>query len=232
VDYLAPQVYWYIGQAGSDYKLLVPWWNENAFGRHIYVGLADYKMGTVGWTDPNQVANQIGMNRANQNVHGQIHFRHAFLAANTLNYRTALMQDTYKRPALLPAMPWKDSLPPGAPTALASSAGANNAVALSWAAPAAAGDEMEKAKRFVIYRSDQREMDIEYAGRLRAVRDGPGRHPGPIGVTRYTVAAVRVAPATFRNWRSNGSSSSSSETARSCWWTAAARSRVASRMTW
>ena len=28
LDYLAPQVYWYIGQAGSDYKLLVPWWNE------------------------------------------------------------------------------------------------------------------------------------------------------------------------------------------------------------
>ncbi|MFL6673777.1 MAG: family 10 glycosylhydrolase [Massilia sp.] len=169
VDYLAPQVYWYIGQAGSDYKLLVPWWNENAFGRHIYVGLADYKMGTAGWTDPNQVANQIGMNRANQNVRGQIHFRHAFLAANTLNYRTALMRDTYKRPALLPAMPWKDSLPPGAPTALASSAGANDAVALSWTAPAAGGDEMEQAKRFVIYRSDQRQMDIEDPANLLGV---------------------------------------------------------------
>ena len=52
VDYLAPQVYWYIGQAGSDYKLLVPWWNENTFGRHMVIGLADYKMNTAGWLDP------------------------------------------------------------------------------------------------------------------------------------------------------------------------------------
>jgi uncharacterized lipoprotein YddW (UPF0748 family) len=169
VDYLAPQVYWYIGQAGSDYKLLVPWWNENAFGRHIYVGLADYKMATAGWTDPNQIANQIGMNRANQNVLGQIHFRHAFLAANTLNYRTNLMQSTYKRAALVPAMPWKDSQAPATPAGLASSAGAAGTVVLSWTAPVDAGGELEKARRFVVYRSDQHAIDIENPANLVAV---------------------------------------------------------------
>ena len=38
----------------ADYKLLVPWWNNNAFGRHIYTALADYKMNTAGWTSPSQ----------------------------------------------------------------------------------------------------------------------------------------------------------------------------------
>jgi uncharacterized lipoprotein YddW (UPF0748 family) len=169
VDYLAPQVYWYIGQAGSDYKLLVPWWNENAFGRHIYVGLADYKMNTAGWLDPNQVANQIALNRANGNVLGQIHFRHAFLAANPLNYRTGLMQTTYKRPALLPAMPWKDTLQPLAPEAVSALDGANGSVLLSWAPPAQGADEMEKVRRFAVYRSDTRAIDIESPANLVGV---------------------------------------------------------------
>jgi uncharacterized lipoprotein YddW (UPF0748 family) len=169
VDYLTPQVYWYIGQAGSDYKLLVPWWNDNAFGRHVYVGLADYKVGTAGWTDPAQIRNQIGMNRANANVYGQIHFRHAFLAADPLNYRTDLQQNIYNRPALLPSMPWKDSLPVPAPSALTAVPAAPNAVQLAWARPAASNDEMEKARRFAIYRSEQRDMDIEASDNLLAL---------------------------------------------------------------
>ena len=171
VDYLTPQVYWYIGQTGSDYKLLVPWWNDNAYERHIYIGLADYKMGTTGWTDPNQIANQIAMNRAHQNVYGQIHFRHAFLAANPLNYRTNLRQDTYARPALLPSMAWKGTLAPAAPGALVSSPGTDNAVVLSWTRPPQASDEFEKVRRFAIYRSQQREMDIEAGENLLAVTD-------------------------------------------------------------
>ncbi|MDB5749486.1 MAG: C-terminal target protein [Massilia sp.] len=170
VDYLAPQVYWYIGQAGSDYKLLVPWWNQNAFGRHMYIGIADYKMNTAGWTDPKQVANQIAMNRAQGNIGGQIHFRHAFLAANPLGYRTDLQQNAYTRPALLPAMPWKDTLAPGAPGALAASPG-NNAVVLSWAPAPDTREEMEKVRRFAVYRSESREIDVEAGENLVGVTE-------------------------------------------------------------
>lgn len=193
VDYLAPQVYWYIGQTGSDYKLLVPWWNDNAFGRHIYIGLADYKMNTAGWTDPNQIANQIALNRANQNVFGQVHFRHAFLAANPLGYRTALMQNTYKRPALLPTMPWKDARAPLAPEGLAATAGANGAVLLSWSA-ANAYDELEKPRRFAVYRSAQRAIDIENPANLVGVADAPATTLADTGAAGgyyyYTVTAV------------------------------------------
>jgi len=195
VDYLAPQVYWYIGQTGSDYKLLVPWWNENAFGRHIYIGLADYKMNTAGWTSPTQIADQIGMNRAQAHVFGQIHFRHAFLQADPLGYRTALMQSTYRAPALPPAMAWKGSGAPLAPSALTAAAASNDAVQLSWTVSPDAADELEKVRRYAIYRSDTREFDLEAPGKLIGLTDGavPGFIDAKAGAGKYwyyTVTAV------------------------------------------
>jgi uncharacterized lipoprotein YddW (UPF0748 family) len=195
VDYLAPQVYWYIGQTGSDYKLLVPWWNENAFGRHIYIGLADYKMNTAGWTSPTQIADQIGMNRANANVFGQIHFRHAFLQADALGYRTALMQSTYRAPALPPLMAWKGAGAPLAPSALAAAAAPNNAVQLSWSAAPEAADELEKVRRYAVYRSDTREFSLDAPGRMIGLTNGaaPGFVDTNAGAGKYwyyTVTAV------------------------------------------
>jgi uncharacterized lipoprotein YddW (UPF0748 family) len=195
VDYLAPQVYWYIGQAGSDYKLLVPWWNENAFGRHIYIGLADYKMNTAGWTSPTQIADQIALNRAHANVFGQIHFRHAFLQADPLGYRTALMKTTYHAPALAPGMAWKGSAVPPAPSSLAAAAAPNDAVQLSWTASPDAADELEKVRRYAVYRSDTREFDLEAPGKLVGLTDGPlpGFVDAAAGAGKYwyyTVTAV------------------------------------------
>ncbi len=171
VDYLAPQVYWYIGQTGSDYKLLVPWWNENAFGRHMYIGLADYKMGTTGWTDPKQVASQIALNRAQTQIAGQIHFRHAFLQANPLGYRTDLQQNVYQRPALIPPMPWKSTAAPQAPSELRATQG-ENAVVLSWTAAAEGRDELDKVRQFAVYRSADAGIDIEAPHNLLGVTRG------------------------------------------------------------
>jgi uncharacterized lipoprotein YddW (UPF0748 family) len=195
VDYLAPQVYWYIGQAGSDYRLLVPWWNENAFGRHIYIGLADYKMGTAGWTSPTQIADQIGMNRAQAKVFGQIHFRHAFLQGDALGYRTALMQSTYRAPALPPTMAWKGTGAPLPPAGLVAGAAPNDAVQLSWTASPDAADELEKVRRYAVYRSDTREFDPEAPGKLIGLTDGasPGFVDANAGAGKYwyyTVTAV------------------------------------------
>ena len=185
VDYLVPQVYWYIGQAGSDYKLLVPWWNQNAYDRHMYIGLADYKMNTAGWTDPRQIDMQIALNRAHANVGGQIHFRHAFLQTDPLGYRTALKNTTYARPALPPVMGWKGSGLPGAPGTLAASIGENHAVQLAWGPAPEASDEFEKTRRYAIHRVAEREADLDAPGALLGVSDsgafvdtgvGPGQY--------------------------------------------------------
>lgn len=184
VDYLAPQVYWYIGQTGSDYKLLVPWWNENAFGRHIYIGLADYKMGTAGWTSPSQIADQIAMNRASTNVFGQIHFRHTFLAANTLNYRTDLKDRVYKKQALLPAMHWKDNIAPAAPEAVTSTLNADGSMTLSWAVPNDSANEFDKVRQYAVYRSEQQAIDLENPDNLLGVT-----LPGATSYTDRTIPA-------------------------------------------
>ncbi|MCC2956333.1 family 10 glycosylhydrolase [Massilia sp. IC2-477] len=172
VDYLAPQVYWYMGQTGSDYKLLVPWWNNNAFERHMYIGLADYKMrDTAGWSNPDEINNQIALNRSLANISGQIHFRHQFLQNDPLGYRTSLKNSTYARPALLPVMAWKGTQAPSAPAGLAASAGDNNAVNLSWAPAPDGADEFEKTRKYAIYRSEQREMDLDNPANLLGVTD-------------------------------------------------------------
>ncbi len=172
VDYLAPQVYWYMGQAGSDYSLLVPWWNDNAYERHMYIGLADYKMrDTAGWSNPNEINNQIALNRSKAHISGQIHFRHQFLQNDPLGYRTSLKNSTYARPALLPVMAWKGTQAPGAPAGLTASAGDNNAVNLAWASAADSADEFEKTRKYAIYRSEQREMDLENPANLLGVTD-------------------------------------------------------------
>ncbi|UGQ44845.1 family 10 glycosylhydrolase [Massilia endophytica] len=181
IDYLAPQVYWYIGQTGSDYQLLVPWWNENAFGRHMYIGLADYKMNTAGWTSPAQIANQIAMNRGSSHIAGQIHFRHAFLQANALGYRTDLKDNIYNKPALLPAMPWKDSTVPSAANELSSVLNGDGSLTLSWSR-AEGADEFDKARRYAIYRSEQPNIDLEDRNNLLALTSG--------GETTYTDSAI------------------------------------------
>ena len=178
VDYLAPQVYWYMGQAGSDYSLLVPWWNQNAFDRHMYIGIADYKMNTTGWKNPLEVANQIALNRSQENVSGQIHFRHAFLLANPLGYRTDLKDRVYKKQAMLPAMPWKDSLGPKESSNVESTVNGDGSVTLAWAGPADSPDEFEKARRYAVYRTATRNFDLNDPANLLGMTDA--------GDTTYT----------------------------------------------
>ena len=191
VDYLAPQVYWYIGQAGSDYQLLVPWWNENAFDRHMYIGLADYKMNTAGWTSPAQIANQIAMNRGSSHIAGQIHFRHAFLQQNALGYRTDLKDNIYNKPAMLPAMLWKDSTVPAATGELSSSLNDNGSLTLTWSR-AEGADEFDKARRYAIYRSEQPNIDLENRDNLLALTDNneTSYTDGAIAAGKYYYYAV------------------------------------------
>ncbi|HEY0670056.1 MAG TPA: family 10 glycosylhydrolase, partial [Sphingobacteriaceae bacterium] len=169
VDYLAPQVYWYIGQSGSDYKLLVPWWDTKAYGRHIYIGMADYKVNTTGWKSRSEIPNQIRINRSNDHVYGQIHFRHTFLAGNALNYRDSLRLRLYNKPALLPIMSWKDNVAPAPATDLTLTKNSATSITLSWTKPAETANEFDKAKRFVIYRSTNQNIDLEDANNILAI---------------------------------------------------------------
>jgi uncharacterized lipoprotein YddW (UPF0748 family) len=171
VDYIAPQVYWNIGfYPTADYARIVPWWNDNAAGRHIYIGLATYRVNEAGaWQNRSEIPNQIRLNRSLPNVYGGIHFRTLHLRNNPLGVRDSLRLDLYRKPALLPNMPWRDSTPPAAPGALEAVRGANNAYILTWTKPAATDNEMDRARQFAIYRSETPVVDLQNSDNLLAI---------------------------------------------------------------
>jgi len=169
VDYLAPQVYWYIGQPGSDYKVLIPWWNSIVTNeRHIYMGMAAYKVNTTGWTSRSEIPNQMRLNRdpLYPNIKGEIYFRTANLVSNLLNFRDSLRLRFYQKPSLQPTMPWRDNTPPEAASSLTAVKYQNDSVVLNWAKPSFTANELDKAKRFVIYRSQNETIDITDANNI------------------------------------------------------------------
>ena len=171
LDYLAPQVYWYIGQPGADYSKIVPWWNDNANGRHIYIGMAGYKVndpaqGTA-WANPSMIPNEVRLNRSYPNVKGQAIYNTSSLRSTTkLGFRDSLRLYFYNKPALLPLMPWKDDTAPQGATALSAVKYGNDSVVLNWINPATATNELDKITRFVIYRSTSAVIDLNDANNI------------------------------------------------------------------
>jgi uncharacterized lipoprotein YddW (UPF0748 family) len=171
VDYIAPQVYWNIGfYPTADYQVIVPWWNNNAYGRHIYIGMASYRVNeNAAWRNPSEIPNQVRLNRSYPNVYGSIYFRTQHLRANLLGHRDSLRLNLYKKPALLPTMPWKDSTPPAAPSALEANRQLPNTYVLTWNGPAATTHELDRVWQYAIYRSESPVIDITDANNLLAI---------------------------------------------------------------
>ena len=90
IDYIAPQIYWEIGNKTIDYKTAVLWWADTLkdCNTKLYIGLADYKCDGVAQSSPwyNGVAinKQIALNKTIDKVSGEIHFRYKFV--NNLSY--------------------------------------------------------------------------------------------------------------------------------------------------
>lgn len=174
VDYIEPQVYWYIGQPNANYAAIIPWWNNNANGRHIYIGMAGYRVNDpasgANWANPSLIPNQVRINRSYANIYGQSIYNTNSLRSNTkLGFRDSLQKFFYQKPALLPTMPWRDNVPPQPATALNAIKWGNDSVVLKWTNPPTPTNELDKAKKFVIYRSTKATIDIEDANNILAI---------------------------------------------------------------
>jgi uncharacterized lipoprotein YddW (UPF0748 family) len=183
IDYLAPQVYWYIGQPAANYAVVVPWWNNNAYGRHIYIGMAGYKVNDplqgVNWANPSMIPNEVRLNRspAYPNIFGQaIYNTSSLLSTSRLGFRDSLRTNFYKYPALLPRMPWRDDMAPEPATALTGTRHGADSVVLNWTAPADVANEFDRVKRFVLYRSENPVIDFSNPANIVAITPTPVTH--------------------------------------------------------
>lgn len=149
-DYLSPQVYWQIRPPNGepDFARVMMQWKESTAGRHIYAGIAAYRP---------EIQRDLGMyidTARAAGAAGQVFFRWENIAGTTT------INGRYPTRALIPPMPWKDSLPPGAPTDLAVNETSTGALQLTWSAPAPAGDG-DTARSYAIYRWPSYEIPFD-----------------------------------------------------------------------
>lgn len=153
LDYINPQIYWPFGNRAAAFEKLVDWWSRNTYNRHLYVGLAAYRINEVrnpGFKNPDQVPAQIRYSRNNPRVQGNDYFSSASLRRNYGGINDSLRNNYYKTPALPPVMLWLDSVAPNAPRQLIVNKN-ERGLLLNWQMPLLAKDK-EAVYGYVIYR--------------------------------------------------------------------------------
>ncbi|MFP7343834.1 glycoside hydrolase family 10 protein [Bacillus safensis] len=120
IDYVTPQIYWSIGFQAAAYDVLTKWWSNEVKGEpvHLYIGQAAYKINQnsdSAWSDPEEYFRQIELNRQSQLVQGSMHFSLKDLNRNPLNVKDRLIEESYRKPALIPEMPWLHQKAPKKP---------------------------------------------------------------------------------------------------------------------
>ena len=119
LDYMAPQLYWPVQPAAQSYPVLLRWWAEqNVKGRHVWPGLGAYKLTSTGSSRmrADDIVEQILLTRETPGATGHVHFNASVIMQNVDGLADRLVS-VYREPALVPASPWLDPMPPGRPIA-------------------------------------------------------------------------------------------------------------------
>ncbi|MFI6988348.1 glycoside hydrolase family 10 protein [Nonomuraea wenchangensis] len=111
LDYIAPQLYWYIGQPPADYSKLVPWWSDVASGTRtlLWIGQAAYKAGdpaqAAEWQAPGELSRHLTLNREHPEISGDIWYNANDVKVDRIGSISTAIKDHYQRPALAPVLP-------------------------------------------------------------------------------------------------------------------------------
>lgn len=116
IDYLAPQLYWETARQGQSFPVLLDWWKaENVKNRHIWSGIAPYRIGS----NPNftavEISNQIKLTRNSPATLGAIHFSFRSLRGDFGGIQKTLRENVYTKDALIPPTAWIKARKPLAP---------------------------------------------------------------------------------------------------------------------
>jgi uncharacterized lipoprotein YddW (UPF0748 family) len=122
LDYFAPQLYWSIASTGQSFPSLLAWWGQqNTQGRHLWPGLASYRVndGTASAFAPSEIPSQVQRIRNQVGIAGAatgaILYNGSSVRADRGGFATLLANDLYSTGALPPATTWLDAVPPAEP---------------------------------------------------------------------------------------------------------------------
>ena len=98
VDYINPQLYWYLGLPSADYAALVPWWARavEGTGVELYIGQGAYRMGNRGWQDVAELSRHLAFNREHPQVDGDVFFSASSLDTNARAAIARVVADHYR----------------------------------------------------------------------------------------------------------------------------------------
>jgi uncharacterized lipoprotein YddW (UPF0748 family) len=106
IDYVIPQIYWSIGFERANYEVIAKWWNENSFGKQVYIGQAAYRINSnnpdTHWKESDQLPKQLRLNRSLEHIGGSAFFSSKSFISNPLGINDSLQITFYKYPALIP----------------------------------------------------------------------------------------------------------------------------------
>lgn len=164
VDYLAPQLYWSLASSGQPFTALLDWWlAQNSMGRHVWPGLAAYRVndGTASAYSASEIVNQVKVVRQRGGGSGTILFRAGSVFDNRDNIFGALTTDVFDTAALPPPLTWIDDAPPAAPIVGVTAAGA-----ATWQMAVSAGGGEAPRWWWVRWRTRSASDDIRWFARL------------------------------------------------------------------
>jgi uncharacterized lipoprotein YddW (UPF0748 family) len=107
VDYLAPQLYWETARKGLSFPVLLEWWkSQNKKKRHIWAGIASYRIGSNENFSAEEIINQIRLTKNSPLTLGAIHFSFKSLRNDLGGIQKLLREKVYAKDALIPSSPW------------------------------------------------------------------------------------------------------------------------------
>jgi uncharacterized lipoprotein YddW (UPF0748 family) len=116
VDYFAPQLYWETARQGQSFPILLDWWkNQNIKNRHIWVGIAPYRIGSNANFTAQEISNQILLTRNSPATRGAIHFSFKSLRNDLGGIQKTLRENAYANEAVIPSSNWIKAAKPSAP---------------------------------------------------------------------------------------------------------------------
>lgn len=130
IDFISPQVYWGIGSSPSDYAKITPWWGtiSKRFNRHLFVAqtiqyLKNGGSATSGTTSFAEYYDQTMINRKSAQLGstGSIFYsqKYMYYKQGGQTFGNYMKSKCYQKPAVMPAMTWKEAPAQGKVTNLA-----------------------------------------------------------------------------------------------------------------